>query len=165
LEPLHATYYTYLAQNFIYDERWDEAEAMLRKALELQPSASGPHGLLFLIALLRGNTDAALRETQLAPPGPGRDYLSAFLRGEREEADQALQQSIAKFGEQNPYGIAWIYAVRREPEKMFEWLDRAYQRRQPPLLSNLVGNPVFKPYYSEPRFVALCKKIGMAVPK
>jgi hypothetical protein len=72
---------------------------------------------------------------------------------------------IANFGERNPVTIAQVYAIRREPERMFEWLDRAYQRRQPGLLSSLNANPLYKPYYSDPRFVALCNKIGMAVPK
>jgi len=75
------------------------------------------------------------------------------------------EQLIAKFGEDNPVTIAQVYSVRREPEKMFEWLDRAYQRHQPALLFSLVGNPAYKPYYSDPRFIALCNKIGMPVPK
>ena len=33
-------YYTNLAQNLLRAGRWDEAEAMLRKAIELQPSAA-----------------------------------------------------------------------------------------------------------------------------
>jgi len=42
---------------------------------------------------------------------------------------------IANFGERTPVSIAQVYAFRREPEKMFEWLDRAYERRQPNLPS------------------------------
>jgi hypothetical protein len=87
-----------------------------------------------------------------------------FARGEREQADQALQQLIANFGERTPVSIAQVYAFRREPEKMFEWLDRAYQRRQPNLPANLAGR-FYKPYYSDPRLIALCNKIGMPVPK
>ena len=72
---------------------------------------------------------------------------------------------IANFGERNPLIIAQVYAFRRDPERMFEWLDRAYQRRQPDLVSSLASGPFYKPYYSDPRFVALCQKIGMPVPK
>jgi serine/threonine-protein kinase len=161
-------YYTNLSQNLIHADRLDEADAALRKSLELQPSVASAHLLLGIIALVRGDLDAALREAELEPTGWRRDGVVAlvrFARGEREQADQALQQLIANFGERNPVTIAQVYAIRREPERMFEWLDRAYQRRQPGLLSSLNANPLYKPYYSDPRFVALCNKIGMAVPK
>ena len=168
LEPLHAVYYTNLAQNLMRTDRWDEAETMLRKALELQPSTRFAHSLLGFVALNRGDLEVALRDAKLEPVGWSRDGMLAcvqFARGEREQADQALQQLIANFGEENPINIAQVYSVRREPEKMFEWLDRAYQRHQPALLSSLVGNPAYKPHYSDPRFVALCNKIGIPIPK
>ena len=168
LEPLHAPYYLNLAQNLMRGGRWNEAEAMVRKALELQPSVRSAHTQLGFAALGRGDLDVALREAELESAGWPRDSLLAcvrFARGEREQADQALQQLIANFGEETPITIALVYAVRREPEKMFEWLDRAYQRHQPALVSSLVAQPVYKPYYSNPRFVALCNQIGIAVPK
>ena len=168
LEPLHAVYYTNLAQNLLRAGRWDETEAMLRKAIELQPSVSSAHVLLAFVAIARDDLDAALREAELEPAGWSRDGALAsvrFARGEREQADQALEQLIANFGERNPLIIAQAYAFRRDPEGMFEWLDRAYQRRQPVLVSSLASGPFYKPYYSDPRFVALCQKIGIPVPK
>ena len=168
LEPLHATYYLYLAQNLSRAERWQEAEAMLRKALEVQPSVSGPHVLLAVAAIVRGDLDAALREAELEPAASLRAGALAyvrFARGEREQSDEALAQLIANFGEQTPVTVSAVYAFRREPDRMFEWLERAYQRREPFLLSNLPLHPFYKPYYSDPRFVALCQKIGMPVPK
>ena len=98
LEPLHAVYYTNLAQNLIHADRLDEADAALRKSLELQPSVATAHLLLGIIAVLRGDLDAALREAELEPTGWRRDSVVAlvrFARGEREQADQALQQLIA----------------------------------------------------------------------
>ena len=168
LEPLHAGYYTNLAQDLMRADRWNEAEALLRKALELQPSSRWAHSLLAFAALNKGDLDVALHEVELEPAGWPRDGMLAcvlFAKGDQEQADHVLQQLIAKFGEDNPVTIAQVYSVRREPEKMFEWLDRAYQRHEPGLLFSLVGNPAYKPYYSDPRFVALCNKIGVPVPK
>ena len=167
LEPLHTPFQMNLAQTLMNAERWDEAEAVLRRVLELQPSALNAHWYLAYLALRRGDLDAALREAELEPAGVNREGAVAmvrFARGEREQADQALQQLIANFGERLPVSVSTAYAFRREPEKMFEWLERAYQRRQPNLPANLVGR-FYKPYYSDPRFVALCQKIGMPVPK
>jgi serine/threonine-protein kinase len=167
LEPLHTPFVMNLAQTLMTAERWDEAEAVLRRVLELQSSGLNAHWYLAYLAQRRGDLDAALREAELEPAGSTRDGAIAmvrFARGEREQADQALQQLIANFGERTPVSIAQVYAFRREPEKMFEWLDRAYQRRQPNLPANLAGR-FYKPYYSDPRLIALCNKIGMPVPK
>ena len=168
LEPLHAAYYVNDAQDLMRAGQWSEAEVMLRKALELQPSTRWAHSLLAFAALNNGNLDLASREVELEPAGWPRDGMRAcvlFAKGDREQADQVLQQLVAKFGDDNPVTIAEVYSVRREPEKVFEWLERAYQRRQPSLIFNLAGNPAYRPYYADPRFVALCKKIGVAVPK
>ncbi|PYI94386.1 MAG: hypothetical protein DME97_02725 [Verrucomicrobia bacterium] len=58
-----------------------------------------------------------------------------------------------------------VYAGRRETEKLFEWLDRAYAARQPLMSNYVVSHPLLKPYYSDRRFVELCNKIGVTVPK
>ena len=168
LEPLHAVYYVNDAQDLMRAGQWSEAEVMLRKALELQPSARWAHSLLAFAALNNGDLDLASREVELEPAGWPRDGMRAcvlFAKGDREQADQVLQQLIAKFGDDNPVTIAQVYSVRREPENVFEWLERAYQRHQPSLIFSLAGNPAYRSYYSEPRFVALCNKIGVAVPK
>jgi hypothetical protein len=48
---------------------------------------------------------------------------------------------------------------------MFEWLERAYDVREPVMIAALGSFRQFSPYYSDPRFIALCNKIGMPVPK
>ena len=168
LDPLHFPYYRNLALNLMDAGRWEEAEATTRKGSELLPSGDAIHGLLALIAFERGDPEAAVREAELAPASPGRDLAILMYRSagrDREQADRALQQLLANEGEQYPVTISVVYAARREPEKMFEWLERAYQRRDPFLVPTLAAHPFYKPYYSDPRYVALCQKIGMPVPK
>ena len=87
-----------------------------------------------------------------------------FARGEREQADQALQQLIANFGERIPVSIATVYAFRREPNKMFEWLERAYQRRQPNLPANLVA-PVLQTVLFRSAICGSLPENRMPVPK
>ena len=167
LEPLYFPYYLNLAGNLLHAGRWEEAEATVRKGNERVPS-SNVHGLLSSIAFERGDPEAAIREAELAPASPEKDRAILMYRSggrDREQADRALEQLIANEGDQRPTTISVVYAARQEPEKMFEWLERAYQRREPFLVATLAGRPVYKPYYSDPRYVALCQKIGMPAPK
>src|SRR5437763_4457669 len=168
LEPLHALFWVNLGGILTRVHSLDDAEAALRKALELQPTTRNAHAFLAIIAILRGDKEAALREAQLEPPGPtagSRMALAYFARGEQQKADAALEEYIRAAGDRRPSQVAAIHAFRQEPDKMFEWLDRAYQEREPALISTLAIVPFFSRYYSDPRFVGLCHKIGMPVPK
>ena len=168
LEPLHAVFWINLGGILTRVHSLDDAEAALRKALELQPTTRNAHAFLAIIAILRGDKEAALREAQLEPTGPTAGSwmaLAYFARGEQQKADAALEEYIRAAGDRRPSQVAAIHAFRQEPDKMFEWLDRAYQEREPALISTLAIAPFFSRYYSDPRFVALCHKMGMPVPK
>jgi hypothetical protein len=90
--------------------------------------------------------------------------LAHAAKGDRADADEALRVMIAEQADENPWRIAVVYAFRREPDKMFEWLDRAFTLRDPRML-NLRSQEFFDPYNSDPRFIALCEKVGLPVPK
>jgi serine/threonine-protein kinase len=166
LDPLGVTRYSYLARILIGGGRYDEAEAALRKAVALQPAASRVHVHLAAIDVLRGNATGALQNAQLEPPGSWRDYALALARqtqGDRAAADAALQKLINEDSVNGPFQIAAVYGLRNEPDKMFEWLDRAYTERDSGLTQLLV-TPFILTYKNDPRFAAFCQKLKLPVP-
>jgi tetratricopeptide (TPR) repeat protein len=167
-DPLWVPWYTNHAAALIQLGEYDEAESDLRKAMELQPGAQNLHSTFALLALVRGQADVALREAELEPQGIWRETYAALAqqaRGDQAAADTALNDLIATRGDNFPLQIALVYAGRRETEKMFEWLDRAYAARQPLMSNYVVSHPLLKPYYGDRRFVELCRKIGVTIPK
>ena len=52
--------------------------------------------------------------------------LAQFANGERVEADAALKKMIDENTDDSGSQIAIVYALRKEPEKMFEWLEHAW---------------------------------------
>jgi len=166
-DPAFYLYRRNLAWRLILVGRLEEAESELRKAVELQPRASGLHLELVVLAVLRGQPDVAFREAQLEPGGVFHDVAIAFAQaaqGKRTEADAALKLLIEAHGEEVPFRVAGVYAYRKEPDKVFEWLDRAYALHDPRLIG-LLGDPLLRPYGSDPRFANLCKKMGLPLPK
>ncbi len=140
---------------------------MLRKAIELQPQASGVHFDFVLLALLRGQPEVAWREAQLEPSGVFHDVsiaLAQAARGDRAEADAALKVLIEAHGEEAPFRIAGVYAYRKDPDKVFEWLERAYALHDPRLI-RVLADPLLRSYQSDARFAALCEKMRLPVPK
>lgn len=59
-----------------------------------------------------------------------------------------------------PYFIAVVLAGRGENDAVFQWLDKACQERFP-YLYLLKVEPVFAGLHSDPRFVALLKKVHL----
>jgi TolB-like protein/Flp pilus assembly protein TadD len=165
LDPLGVIRYLNLARILIGGGRYDEAEAALRKAVALQPAAARLHVHLTTIDVLRGNVTDALRNAELEPPGSWRDYALALARvtqSDRAAADAALQKLINENAVTSPFQIAAVYGLRNEPDKMFEWLDRAYTERDSGLTQLLV-TPFILTYKNDPRFAAFCEKLKVQV--
>jgi serine/threonine-protein kinase len=162
LDPLNTAGYEVMGKILIARERYDEAEAFLRKGIELVPQKVRWHVHITAIDLLKGKPKAALEEAQLEPPGAWQDYAIALAQqaqGDRAAADAALQKYIEKNGDA-PFQIASMYALRKEPDKMFEWLNRAYATNDLGLPQLLIA-PFLNKYRDDPRFAALWQKIKL----
>jgi TolB-like protein/Flp pilus assembly protein TadD len=166
LDPLGVIRYLNLARILIGGGRYDEAEAALRKAVALQPAAARLHVHLTTIDVLRGNATGGLKNAELEPPGSWRDYALALARqtqSDRAAADAPLQKLINENAVTSPFQIAAVYGLRNEPDKMFEWLDRAYTERDSGLTQLLV-TPFILTHKNDPRFAAFCQKLKIPVP-
>ncbi|MFN2476231.1 MAG: tetratricopeptide repeat protein [Chthoniobacterales bacterium] len=166
-DPVNSLFLFSLGSALLDAERYDEAESVLRKAVELRPEASGVHLLLVQAGLCRHEADLALRESESEPPGTLHDVAIALVQtasGDSLKADAALRALIEAHGEEIPFRIAGVYAHRKEPDKVFEWLERAYTLHDPRLI-RLRADLFLRAYETDARFAALCKKIRLPVPK
>jgi TolB-like protein len=163
LDPLSTITQANLARVLFYAGKLDEADAAARKSAELQPTGAGNHRFQVLIAVQRGDGDAALREAQLEPDDGFRRFelaLAHYARGDRPAADAALAELIAKAREGFAYQIAEVYAVRGEADKAFEWLQRSFDDRDAGMLGLLV-DPLLRGLRNDPRYKNLLAKLGL----
>jgi len=166
LDPLNVILQGNLVADLTALGRYDDAEELARKALELQPSAAQLHYLIARINILRGRADAALEEAQLEP---GSNYrltgiaLAQVARHDQAAADEALRLLIERHAADNPFRIALVCAYRKEADKVFEWLERAFAEHDPRVI-NTASEEFLKPFRGDPRFTAFCRKVGLPVP-
>jgi len=166
-EPLQANWYGWLAKYLWGLNRLDEAEHAIRRALELQPGASGFYWELTIIEAQRGNVQAALAAVRQEAPGMFQDTALALARqvgGDQNAADAALRTLIEKYAAIEAYQIAEVYALRNDAQATFEWLDRAWSNRDPGI-NTLYFDPFILRYRDDPRFAAFCGKVGLPVPR
>lgn len=165
-DPLHADGYTALAAYLSPLGRLDEAEQAIEKAIELQPEAGWERVQLAIIKIQRGDAkgaQAALREVH--DDGGWLEIAQAFvlqMGDDSKAADAALQTLIDTQADVSAFQIAQVYALRKQPDKSLEWLDRALANRDPGI-SRLWFDPFILRYRDDPRFVAFCRKARLPI--
>lgn len=117
----------------------------------------------------QGKYDEAIIEINKAVNLSGRNVRTVAslahayaVSGKREEAvgllDELKERSAHTYVA--PYFITLVLAGLADNDAAFEWLEKAYQERFP-YLYLLKGEPVFYGLHSDPRFVALLKKVRL----
>jgi TolB-like protein/thioredoxin-like negative regulator of GroEL len=140
-----------------------EAEAAMRRALDIRPTYGYGHYILGLVLLERGDRDAALLEMQQETQDDGKRQGLAivyYALGRKADSDAALAGMLQKDAEGNAFGIAEVYAFRGQPDEAMHWLERAYAQkdaylysvRRDSLLKNLEGDPRYKAFLHKMNF-------------
>jgi TolB-like protein len=163
LDPLAFFARLNLARILLAEGKLDEADAEARKAAELQPTGAASHRWQVLVAIQRGDGEAAQREAQLEPNEAYRRFelaLAHYARGDRAAADAALSEMIAKDRDLLAYQIAEVYGWRGETDKAFEWLQIAFDNHDTGTLSLLI-DPLMRGLHGDVRYKPMLEKIGL----
>ena len=165
-DPLSATSWSWYSTYLLAAGRTDDAEAAIRKSMQLQPGGVGWWTQVAVINVVRGDADAALNAARNEPAGVWHEIaqtLALQIGQDRAAADAALQALIKHYGETAPYQIAQAQALRRNPDAMFQWLEHAYAVRDGGIETLLV-DPMLMRYRNDPRIAALCQRLGLPAP-
>ncbi len=163
LDPLRIGSHFNLATYLTALGRYDEAEAAMRQVMSLQPASAQSYMQLALCQILRGKPAAAVAFAKQETDPFWRTYalaLALFANGDRAEADAALKKLIAEGADDSGSQIAQVYALRQEPDKMFEWLEHAWTTHDAGV-ALLLSDPFLRAYKDSPRFIAFAQKIGV----
>ncbi len=134
LDPNYHMCHFWLARAYVEKEMYAEAITQFQSAIELQPAN------LMAVALL------------------GHAYARSGQPAKAREVIRNLQRlSTKRYVGTSLFAI--VYCGLGEAERAFEWIDRAYQQRDP-LLTRMKLDPVTVPLRSDPRFADLLRRVG-----
>ena len=163
IDPRNGGAWNWLGWHFAAVGEFEEAEQATRRAVAVAPGSPFVAAALVIIQVLRGETAAALAGAQQIPPDIWRDIALAFAAqagDDRAAADAALKELIGKSADASAYQIAEMYALRKEPDEMFKWLDHAWDTRDSGI-GRLLTDPFILRYRDDPRFAPFCSKVGL----
>jgi TolB-like protein/Tfp pilus assembly protein PilF len=163
VDPKNVKDWLWLSNMLVASGQLDDAERATDKALALDPHIINSYVNLAMIEVLRGNARQAMVFARKEPDPMWRRFgiaLAAQIGPDHAKADAALQALIPYDADTAASLIADVYALRRDPDNMFKWLDRAWAQRDVGIEGLLTDNFILR-YKNDPRFAALCKKVGL----
>ena len=163
LDPLQA--WNYIAMGFPVYRKHDyaQAEALYRKAIGLNHQTYKVHYVLGTALLMHGRPAEALAEMEQEPDAGYRHCglaLAFDALGRKREADSELAIAEANHANEKAYWIALVYAVRRDEDSAFRWLDRAAKQKDPGMLW-IRGEPMLDALAKDPRYETLLRRINL----
>ena len=167
-DPMNPAVIASVGHTLFSARRYDEAMEYYRRAIELNPNYSWGHLWIADVYVQKGMYDEAITEVNKALSVEGSTRAIATLgyayavAGRRDEARKVLGQleDLSKGKYVSPFFIAIIHVGLGEKDRAFDWLEKAYQERNPNLV-RLKVEPVFDPIRSDPRFTNLLRRVGM----
>jgi TolB-like protein/Tfp pilus assembly protein PilF len=163
-DPLNALAHATLGGAYNRAGRYAEGKASMETSLRLAPGRTLAHYSIAMTLLQQGDPQAALTAIQAEPGESWRlDGLAIIYNalGRKAESDAALAELIKRFEKESSWNIAYVYAMRGEPDRAFEWLDKAIIYHDPGLSLTAV-QPTFANLRSDPRWLPFLRKIGRA---
>ena len=168
IDPLCGLCLYSASKYYMYAGRFERAEELRQRFVTLH---DGGHFELGIMKLLRRKATEALdifetqreRTAESDRENDGRWHAGLAMAlhdlGRSEESDEQLALLIEGFGDQDPGGVAEVYAWRDEKDAAFEWVSR-YRATNTPSFILILLDPVYRNLHSDPRWTALRQSLG-----
>ena len=163
-DPINVYSHEQLAISDVYAGRFDEAIAAFHAGLDLNPEATSLHSSLADALLRKGDAKASLVECQHEPVEGFRLVclsMAYHALGRKTESDAALAKLIRRYEQTMTSNIAWVLAYRGEVDRAFEWLNKSFAYHDI-AIGTIAFDPTWKSLHSDPRWLRLLRKHGMA---
>jgi len=168
LDPLSTFMQCFLGWHLLYLRRYDDAIAALEKTLRDEPNFTAAHLRLWTAYRQKGmNVEAAaeaeaffavLGDAEVAQALRIRYPEDGYATAMRAAAELLVERSRTRFVQ--PTQVARLYAHAGDTQRALDWLERAYEERQPAMV-HLAVDPDWEGLHGEPRFQELRRRVSL----
>ncbi len=164
LDPLNQRNWREVGQTLNAMGNQADAEAAWRRLLEFSPNSVNVRARLALTIERQGRHAEAIAMAQSETAdwarwnSPGIIYA---LQGNLGEADKVLKLLIDNLAGRAAVQIAMNYAARKDADRAFLWLERAYAQRDSGL-AFLKSGWIYESLHADPRWPVFLEKMGLA---
>jgi serine/threonine-protein kinase len=168
-DPLDVVINVHLAWHYWFAREYDAAIEQAAQTAELDSTSPWPAFFAGMASAALGDTGAAIHQHRLALERGGESPVmygalgySLAAGGERPEAERVLRHlyTVAERQSVSSYEIAVIHGTLGDRDRLFDWLDRAYEERSA-WLAYLAVDPRLDSVRDDERFRALLRAVGL----
>jgi len=172
LDPLSIQISFLFAAESFCERDFDRAMEQLQKTISMDPGNSLCYDLLGQILWKMNKPTEAFNSFQKSMTLEGvlseeeiselpKAYYTLGLSGYKRKESELMEKQLAQGKYQSAHMIAHGYATAEaDNRKALDWLERAVEERSP-WLPELKVDPTWDDLRSQPRFIAVLKKIGL----
>lgn len=157
---------------FLWARQYDRAMAQAQRTSELEPNEGTSILILAQVNLKKGNYQTAISQLKTLARLPGTPKARGLawlawgyaLAGQKDEA-RAILGRLKRLSPQEycpPTSMAMVYGALGQKDEAFAWLDRALREHDGIQLLSIKVNLYFDPLRSDPRFVEVLRRRGLA---
>jgi tetratricopeptide (TPR) repeat protein len=167
LDPFNVTVQSFYVVDLEFARRYDDAISQVRKAQALQPDNPVAIGELFVLYWAKGMDKEALaalkdcfkpRQIPDLDSALSRGFAAAGLPGAARAGAEILAAHV-RDNLASPTEIAELYLFAGDKDHVLEWLERAYESRDPNL--PYLRLPMYDLVRYEPRFQDLFRRLKL----
>lgn len=169
VDPLSPVIGWNVGEVLLFNRQYEPAIAQYRKVIELEPHFAHAHAGLGFAHTMTGAFGEAIADFQTlrslvgsSPRGLGGLGYTYAVSGSTSEARKVLDDLMGFLlqGYDVQLGVAAVYCGLGDREQALAWLEQGLEARVP-TIHEMKTSPLWDSLRSEPKFIALLKKIGL----
>jgi serine/threonine protein kinase/lipoprotein NlpI len=171
LDPVNSVILSISATTYEYLRRYDDVIELYKTALQTSPNDFVALNSLWVDYYMKGMHEESLESAKAAFTVMGMaEIANVMARGYEEGgyrgAMTSAAETMAAFAKQtyvSPYFIASMYVSAEDKDNTMEWLEKAYEMRDPNM--PYVSNPYFDFLDDDPRYQDLLRRMNLPIGK
>jgi len=176
LDPLSLPINNFMGMTYLFAEDYGSAYRQFQYTIAMDPTFPLAHEYFSWLLTRMGRYEEAIKEHEKSAvlsgssPEEAATEATIMLRAFRAGGEMRFWQKHLELDLQamkkpgayaSPSALAADYAMAGENDKAFEWLEKGYEEREGQSLTLLKVDPAYKNLRSDPRFLALLRKLGL----
>lgn len=163
LDPLQIWSQFNLGDAYMANGNFTNAISAYKKFMELTLDHEVVYSPLFIAYALSQNIEGAVEISELTKTDQDLGLFYPFvinqIEGNPQKADSILLLLEKQYGNEFPFMLGNLYALKNEKDSAFKWLDKAYEKKDQSLKA-LLSAPMLIPLRNDPKFKMLKKKLN-----
>jgi TolB-like protein len=173
LDPLNPnTKFLYLG-TLVQAGDYKKSVSLAEEALAINPMDISLNSMLEIAAYRCKDYDKVIRAVKYALPitineDDFKDIERIYSESGIVKAYEEILKHLEKYAENNYISfieMAFRYIIANQPDKAMDWIEKGFESHDPIMTYITRSGHFFDTLFGNPRFIAICKKMNLPLPK